>query len=92
MKRSTKKAQKIKQIGYQEEESSKKKFIRKNGNNEKIVYGRGEHTTISRKKWSNRRSRGRKMKRSTKKVQKIKQIGYRDKESNQKKCIKKRGR
>ena len=51
------------------------------------VYGRGEDTTISRKKWSNRKGRRRKMKRSTKKVQ----IGYQGEESNRKKFRRKKG-
>ena len=37
------------------------------------------------KKWSSRKGRIRKMKRSTKKVQEIKQIGYQEEESRKKK-------
>ena len=37
------------------------------------------------KRWCSRRSRERKMKRSTKKAQKIKQIGYQEEESSKKK-------
>ena len=46
-----------------------RRIVRKRGNNEKIVYGRGEDTTISRKKWINRKGRRRKMMRSIRRAQ-----------------------
>ena len=61
---------------------------------------RGSEIPETSMKWSRRRIRGRKMKRSTKKEQKIKHIGYQEEESSKgkkrrnkkKNCIGKRGR